>query len=60
MKMLSEYPVDINAGKNEPTSTEERIGFFPDGKRFWTVNGTKVHFWDISDLTSSVKDPTLY
>jgi WD40 repeat protein len=52
---IRSYPTSIIVEKNAPNSPDDHILFFPDGKRFLTVNGTNVHIWDISDLAAGVK-----
>ena len=49
------YPYDKN-NVNTPDSPDAMVKFFPDGKRFLTVNGDTVYIWDISDLASRVKE----
>lgn len=54
-KAIREYPYDANE-KMGPTSEDYCIRIFPDGKKFVTANYTSVYIWDISDLTTAVKD----
>ncbi len=52
---IRSYATSLEAEKNAPDSVDSYLQFFPDGKRFLTVNGSNIHIWDISDLTSGVK-----
>jgi WD40 repeat protein len=54
------YEVDENTDPNSPFSTDSIIKFFPDGKKFLTVNGNTVHIWDISDVVTNIKDAYLH
>lgn len=49
------YPYD-KTSVNTPDSPDAMVKFFPDGKRFLTVNGDTVYIWDISGLASRVKE----
>jgi WD40 repeat protein len=40
------------ATKDAPYAEDKFIEFFPQGKRFLTVNGNTLNIWDISDLLS--------
>ncbi len=48
------YQVRSGASLGSPESEDRVVRFFPDGKKFLTVNGNTVHIWDIKDLTSAV------
>lgn len=54
------YQVDENADPNSPFSTDSIIKFFPDGKKFLTVNGNAVHIWDISDVATNIEHAHLH
>lgn len=54
------YETDENADPNSPFSTDSIIKFFPDGKKFLTVNGNTVHIWDISDVVTNVENAHLH
>ncbi len=53
--LIRSYPTSISVERNAPNSPDDHILFFPDGKRFLTVNNTNIHIWDISDLTAHAK-----
>ncbi len=52
---IRSYTTSLEVEKNASNSVDSYLQFFPDGKRFLTVNGSNIHIWDISDLTSGVK-----
>ncbi len=54
-KVLRQVETDRSAGKNSPNSNDNGVAFFPDGKRFITMNGNTVYVWDISEFTSAVQ-----
>ncbi len=49
------YQVRSGASLGSSESEDRVVRFFPDGKKFLTVNGNTVHIWDITDLTSVVQ-----
>lgn len=51
-----EYSISTESEKDSYQSNDTIVKFFPDGKRFLSVNNKTVHIYDISDLTSSVSD----
>lgn len=51
MGVVYEYP--IAKSDNE---ADNNITFFPEGDRFLTVNGTDINIWDISKISTGVKD----
>ncbi len=57
---LRSYSIERASEKNSPTTADYIVKFFPDGKRFLTVNGNTIHIWDISDLVTSVPDSQVY
>lgn len=54
------YILDENAELNSPHRSSRFIKFFPDGKKFLTVNGDTIHIWDISDVVTSVESAHLH
>ena len=57
---LRQYPVDRASASNSPLSQDSIIKYFPNGRRFLTVNNGTVHIWDISDVVTCVKDAFLH
>ncbi len=53
------YPYNVNS-KNGPDSVDQIVQFFPDGKRFLTMNWNKIYVWDISGLMAHVKEAEKY
>jgi WD40 repeat protein len=56
---LRSYPLD-QTSKNTASSEDNHILFFPDGKKYLTVNGNKIFIWDISDLAANVEQAEKY
>ena len=57
---LRQYPVDRASASNSPFSQDSIIKYFPNGRRFLTVNNGTVHIWDISDVVTKVEDAFLH
>ena len=57
---LRQYPVDRASASNSPLSQDSIIKYFPNGRRFLTVNNGTVHIWDISDVVTKVEDAFLH
>ena len=58
--LLRQYPVDRASASNSPLSRDSIIKYFPNGRRFLTVNNGTVHIWDISDVVTKVEDAFLH
>ncbi|MEW6235602.1 MAG: hypothetical protein AB1656_09470 [Candidatus Omnitrophota bacterium] len=54
------YPDTKGRSKNDPYGNDIIIRFFPDGRRYLTVNGSNVHIWDISDLYANVEGANIH
>lgn len=53
--VVYEYPI----AKTEKEA-DANIAFVQDGNRFLTVNGTDINIWDISKITTAVKESDKY
>lgn len=54
--VVAQYPYDSASDKNESNSIDSEIKFLNNQDVFVTRNQATIHFWDISNLTSSVSD----
>jgi len=54
--MLYEFPLQFESDRSKISAPDKLIRFFPQGDKIVTVNERYVNIWDISDLTTSVKD----
>jgi hypothetical protein len=59
-KELRKYNKEKDSPKGSPESTDDMIRFLPDGKHLLTVNYHKMYIYDISDLTSFIKNSEKY
>lgn len=57
---IRSYTARANAEKDSPESEDEIIKYFPNGRKFLTVNGKAVHIWDISDVVTRIRDAGIY
>lgn len=53
---IRSYTARANADSNSFESEDQIIKYFPNGRKFLTVNGNSVHIWDISDVVTRVRD----
>ncbi len=53
-EIVREYPFKNEQEMTSPYGNDYEVGLFQDNTRFYTVNGTNVNIWDISDLTSII------
>lgn len=58
-ELIHSFELDTK-DNNSPYSADRYVRFFPDGKRFLTLNGNRVHVWDIDKLVTDVPDSALH
>jgi WD40 repeat protein len=54
--VLFEYPSDESSKGGEEWINDDFIAFFPDGKKFLTVNQDTIKIWDISGIVEGKGD----